>query len=96
MRILLNVILALLPLALNARTSRDSVVVNAVLNTYSINFDKIVPLVEEYVNSNSLLVQKKTQNYEQIYYNLVMTETKYNDIKQAFLDYAFQNGQVIL
>ena len=81
-RILLNILVALLPLALNARTSRDSVVVNAVLNTYSINFDKIVPLVEEYVNSNSLLVQKKTQNYEQIYYNLVMTEAQYNDIKQ--------------
>ncbi|MBS7364939.1 MAG: hypothetical protein KIH03_14145 [Paludibacteraceae bacterium] len=63
-RILLNILVALLPLALNAATSRDSVVVNAVLNTYSINFDKIVPLVEEYVNSNSLLVQKKTQNYE--------------------------------
>ena len=81
-RILLNILVALLPLALNAKTSRDSVVVNAVLNTYSINFDKIVPLVEEYVNSNSLLVQKKTQNYEQIYYNLVMTEAQYNDIKQ--------------
>lgn len=81
-RFLINVLLALLPLALNAKTSRDSVCMEATLNTYSINFDKVVPVVEQYINENSLLINSKTQNYEQVYYNVVMTEAQYNAIKQ--------------
>ena len=81
-RFLINVLVALLPLALNAKTSRDSVCMEATLNTYSINFDKVVPVVEQYINENSLLINSKTQNYEQVYYNVVMTEAQYNAIKQ--------------
>lgn len=81
-RILLKVLVAFLPLALNAKTSRDSVCMEATLNTYSINFDKVVPVVEQYINENSLLINSKTQNYEQVYYNVVMTEAQYNAIKQ--------------
>lgn len=103
-KLLLNVLVASLPLASNAgssyddyddgnengsfpftlssKTSRDSVCMEATLNTYSINFDKVVPVVEQYINENSLLINSKTQNYEQVYYNVVMTEAQYNAIKQ--------------
>ena len=80
--LLLNLLVAFLPLALNATTSRDSVVVEATLNTYSINFDKVVPVIGQYINENTLLINTKTQNYEQVYYNVVMTEAQYNAIKQ--------------
>lgn len=80
-KLLLNAFVAFFPFAINAKISRDSVVVEATLNTYSINFDKVVPVMDQFVYDNSVMVKSKSQNYESVYYNLVLTDAQYNDIK---------------
>lgn len=85
----LGVVLAFFPLVSNAQSSRDSVLVEASLNTYSINFDKVLPEIERFIDANSLLVKKKTQDYETVRYDLVMTMAQYNEIKQRLEGWKF-------
>ncbi len=80
--LLFSLFLVFVPFISNAKPLQDSVTVDATLNTYSINFDKVVPVLEQYIADNSMLVNSKTQDYDEVYYNLILSSTQYNELKQ--------------
>jgi len=88
-KLLFGALAAFLSLASNAQTSRDSVYVKAELNTYSINYDKALPEIERFIEGNSLLVKRKTQDFETVRYDLVMTAAQYNEIKHRLEEWKF-------
>lgn len=79
--IFLGSLFALVPFVSFAQTSQDTVSKKADLDVYSVNFDKVAPKIDQFINENSLIVNRKTQNYDKIYYDLVMTNSQYNDMK---------------
>lgn len=80
--LLLSFVVALAPIVSFAQTSQETVSKKADLDVYSLNFDKVAPKIDQFINENSLVVKRKTQNYEKIYYDLVMTTSQYNDVKK--------------
>lgn len=80
--LLLSSVVALAPIVSFAQTSQETVSKKADLDVYSLNFDKVAPKIDQFINENSLVVKRKTQNYEKIYYDLVMTTSQYNDVKK--------------
>lgn len=86
-KMIFGAMVAVFPVVSNAKTLRDSVVVDANLTTYSIHFDKVVPVIADFIENNSLQVKSKTQDYESIHYDLVMSETQYSDIKQHLAEW---------
>lgn len=84
-KLLFNAVSAFMPFALSAQTgARDSVITNASLSTYSISFDKIAPIVDQYINEHSVEIHSKSQNFDGVRYNVVMTEAQYEEIKKNF------------
>ena len=64
-----------------AQNRADSTYIDASVETYTPNFDKVSILFEQFLEQNSLRIEKKTKDYYEIKYSLVMWKNQFADLK---------------
>jgi hypothetical protein len=65
-----------------AQYNIDSTYIDASVETYTPNFEKVSPKFEQFVEQNSIRIEKKTKDYFEIKYTLVMLKTQFADFKR--------------
>ena len=58
--------------------------------TYTPNFDKVSILFEQFLEQNSLRIEKKTKDYYEIKYSLVMWKNQFADLKNKLDEWKCQ------
>ena len=59
-----------------AQNRADSTYIDASVETYTPNFDKVSTLFEQFLEQNSLRIEQKTKDYFEINYSLVMLKNQ--------------------
>lgn len=84
---------ALVTLAANsafAQDRADSTFIDAEVETYTPNFDKVSPQFEQFVEQNSVRIEEKTKDYYVITYSLVMWKSQFADLKNRLDEWKCQ------
>ena len=64
-----------------AQNRADSTYIDASVETYTPNFDKVSSKFEQFLEQNSVSIEKKTKDYYEIKYTLVMTKAQFSELK---------------
>ena len=64
-----------------AQNRADSTFIDAEVETYTPNFDKVSPQFEQFLEQNSVRIEQKTKDYYVITYSLVMWKSQFADLK---------------
>ncbi|MBO7598998.1 MAG: hypothetical protein J6T70_18330, partial [Bacteroidales bacterium] len=72
-------LLALVTFASNAvaQNQADSTFIDATVETYTPNFEKVSPQFEQFVEQNCVRIEEKTKDYYVITYTLVMKKSQF-------------------
>ena len=73
-----------------AQNRADSTYIDASVETYTPNFDKVSILFEQFLEQNSLRIEKKTKDYYEIKYSLVMWKNQFADLKNKLDEWKCQ------
>ena len=64
-----------------AQDRADSTFIDATVETYTPNFEKVSPQFEQFVEQNCVRIEEKTKDYFVITYTLVMKKSQFADLK---------------
>ena len=73
-----------------AQNRADSTYIDASVETYTPNFDKVSTLFEHFLEQNSLRIEQKTKDYFEINYSLVMLKNQFADLKNKLGEWKCQ------
>ncbi|MBP5502851.1 MAG: hypothetical protein J6Y24_08695 [Bacteroidales bacterium] len=73
-----------------AQNRADSTFIDAEVETYTPNFDKVSPLFEQFLEQNSVRIEEKTKDYYVITYSLVMWKSQFADLKNRLDEWKCQ------
>lgn len=73
-----------------AQNRADSTFIDAEVETYTPNFDKVSPQFEQFLEQNSVRIEEKTKDYYVITYSLVMWKSQFADLKNRLDEWKCQ------
>lgn len=73
-----------------AQDRADSTFIDAEVETYTPNFDKVSPQFEQFLEQNSVRIEEKTKDYYVITYSLVMWKSQFADLKNRLDEWKCQ------
>ena len=73
-----------------AQNRADSTFIDAEVETYTPNFDKVSPQFEHFLEQNSVRIEEKTKDYYVITYSLVMWKSQFADLKNRLDEWKCQ------
>ncbi len=73
-----------------AQNRADSTYIDASVETYTPNFDKVSILFEQFLEQNSLGIEQKDKDYFEIKYTLVMWKSQFADLKNKLNEWKCQ------
>ena len=73
-----------------AQNSADSTYIDASVETYTPNFEKVSPTFEQFLEQNSLSIERKTKNYYEVRYTLVMSKAQFAEFKNKLNEWNCQ------
>ena len=73
-----------------AQYRADSTFIDATVETYTPNFEKVSPQFEQFVEQNCVRIEEKTKDYFVITYTLVMKKSQFADLKNKLDEWKCQ------
>ena len=73
-----------------AQSSADSTYIDATIETYTPIYDKLLPTYEQFVEENSVRIEKKIKDYYELKYILVMKKNQFSDLKKKLNEWNCQ------
>ncbi|MBR4324265.1 MAG: hypothetical protein IKP73_01915, partial [Bacteroidales bacterium] len=73
-----------------AQDRADSTFIDATVETYTPNFEKVSPQFEQFVEQNCVRIEEKTKDYYVITYILVMRKSQFADLKNKLNEWKRQ------
>lgn len=70
-----------------AQTFADSTFVDASLISFTPNFDKVAPVFEQFLEQNSIRLEKKTKDFYEINCTLLLTSGQFSEFKKKLLEW---------
>ena len=74
----------------NVQNSADSTYIDASVETYTPNFEKVSPKFEQFLEQNTVKIERKTKNYYEIRYTLVMSKAQFAEFKNKLNEWNCQ------
>lgn len=73
-----------------AQNSADSTYIDASVETYTPNFEKVSPKFEQFLEQNAISIERKTKNYYEVRYTLVMSKAQFAEFKNKLNEWNCQ------
>ncbi|MBQ3689208.1 MAG: hypothetical protein II937_04995 [Bacteroidales bacterium] len=73
-----------------AQSNTDSTFIDASIETYTPNFEKISPIFEQFLEQNSVRIDKKNKDYFEIKYTLIIKNVQFSELKKKLNEWNCQ------